>query len=101
MMRQESHSSILGITARLCRVALGMIFVLLLGGGASLRADDTTRQVQEELRKRNLYFGDVDGCRSPQLIAAVRRYQERKDSRPRATPTIRPCARSACARPSR
>ncbi len=35
-----------------------------------VRADETVRQVQEELRKRNLYFGDMDGRASP---AALRR----------------------------
>ena len=42
------------------------------------RGDETTRQVQEELRKRNLYFGNVDGRRSEQVAAALRRYQQRK-----------------------
>ena len=42
------------------------------------RADDTMRSVQEELRKRNLYFGEVDGMPSPQVAAALRRYQQRK-----------------------
>ena len=42
------------------------------------RADDLVRQVQEELRKRNLYFGDVDGTLSPPTAAALRRYQQRK-----------------------
>ena len=41
-------------------------------------ADEITRRIQEELRKRNLYFGDVDGRLSPQLSAALHRYQERK-----------------------
>ena len=38
----------------------------------SARADDTMRSVQEELRKRNLYFGEVDGMPSPQVAAALR-----------------------------
>ena len=42
------------------------------------RADDTMRSVQEELRKRNLYFGEVDGMPSPQVAAALRRYQQHK-----------------------
>ncbi len=42
------------------------------------RGDELTRQVQEELRKRNLYFGDVDGRRTEQVAAALRRYQQRK-----------------------
>jgi Putative peptidoglycan binding domain len=42
------------------------------------RADETVRQVQEELRKRNLYFGNIDGQNSPVLIDALKRYQTRK-----------------------
>ncbi len=47
-------------------------------GVRSVRADEVTRRLQEELRKRNLFFGDVDGRVSPQLSAALHRYQERK-----------------------
>ena len=36
------------------------------------------REVQEELRKRNLFFGDIDGQVTPQLTAALKRYQMRK-----------------------
>jgi len=42
------------------------------------RADETVRQVQEELRKRNLYFGNIDGQASPVLVDALKRYQTRK-----------------------
>lgn len=44
--------------------------------------------MQEELRKRNLYFGDVDGRATPETEAALRRYQERKgfDATGAATP---------------
>src|SRR3954453_12751458 len=42
------------------------------------RADETVRQVQEELRKRNLYFGNIDGKASPALTDALKRYQIRK-----------------------
>jgi peptidoglycan hydrolase-like protein with peptidoglycan-binding domain len=51
----------------------------------SLRADEITRQVQEELRKRHLYFGDVDGRFTPEVAAALRRYQERKGFPPSGT----------------
>ncbi len=43
-----------------------------------LRADEQVRQVQEELRKRNLYFGNVDGQNTQELSAALKRYQKRK-----------------------
>lgn len=57
-----------------------LICLLLLSGPATaaLRADETVRQVQEELRKRNLYFGNVDGNPSPELEGALKRYQSRK-----------------------
>ena len=54
-----------------------MCFVLI-GTAAPLRADEKVRQVQEELRKRNLYFGNVDGQESPELSGALKRYQTRK-----------------------
>src|SRR5918998_409508 len=41
-------------------------------------ADERVRQVQEELRRRNLYFGDVDGHATPELGNALKRYQSRK-----------------------
>jgi len=43
-----------------------------------LRADEGIRQVQEELRKRNLYFGDLDGQSTDELTGALKRYQKRK-----------------------
>ena len=61
---------------------LGHLLALLLVLGPALpkpaRADELVRQVQEELRKRNLYFGDVDGTLSAPTAAALRRYQQRK-----------------------
>ena len=54
------------------------VCVLLVGATPSLRADEETRQVQEELRKRNLYFGDIDGQRTDELAGALKRYQKRK-----------------------
>ncbi len=52
--------------------------VLCLALPNLLRADEQVRQIQEELRKRNLYFGNVDGQNTPELSAALRRYQKRK-----------------------
>jgi peptidoglycan hydrolase-like protein with peptidoglycan-binding domain len=52
--------------------------VAWLGGFSSARADEATRRAQEELRHRNLYFGDIDGQPSASFRAAVKRYQERK-----------------------
>jgi hypothetical protein len=57
---------------------LTCLFCLFVSLPAPLRADETVRQVQEELRKRNLYFGNIDGQSSPVLIDALKRYQTRK-----------------------
>lgn len=51
---------------------------VLIGTAALVQADERIRQAQEELRKRNLYFGNVDGQESPELAGALKRYQARK-----------------------
>ena len=43
-----------------------------------MRAQDDLRSVQEELRRRSLYFGDVNGRDSAELQEATKRYQKRK-----------------------
>lgn len=58
--------------------AIVCLCFVLIATAAPLRADETTRHVQEELRKRNLYFGDLDGQSTPELIGALKRYQKRK-----------------------
>ena len=82
MKRQERHLYLRSAVACLLCQRRALLFLLplllLLCVVGRLRADDTTRDVQEELRKRNLYFGDVDGRRTPQLIAALRHYQDHK-----------------------
>ena len=45
---------------------------------AVVSADEITRRVQEELRKRRLFNGDIDGQQTPELGIALKRYQERK-----------------------
>ena len=52
----------------------------------SLPAQDEVRSVQEELCRRSLYFGNVDGRESAELAEATKRYQRRKGF----TPTGRP-----------
>jgi len=59
------------------RLLLCLLLLLAVCPG-QLRADETIRQVQEELRKRNLYFGNIDGRSSPELAGALKRYQNRK-----------------------
>jgi hypothetical protein len=59
-----------------------LVALAALAVGATLAppisADEPTRRAQEELRKRNLYFGEVDGKMKPELIEALKRYQSRK-----------------------
>lgn len=55
-----------------------MAIVAFAGGLCSLRADEVTRQVQEELRRRHLYYNEIDGRASQALTLAVQRYQERQ-----------------------
>jgi hypothetical protein len=78
-------------------VTVVCMFLAALGPGMA-RGDELTRQVQEELRKRNLFFGDIDGRYTPQLAAALRRYQERKGFAPTGQPgedTLRSLALTA------
>jgi hypothetical protein len=59
------------------KAILFFLFCALTGWG-SARADEETRQVQEELRKRHLFFRDIDGRPSPDFSMALKRYQQRK-----------------------
>jgi hypothetical protein len=58
--------------------ALVCFCLFTIGTATLLRADERMRQVQEELRKRNLYFGNVDGQESAELSGALKHYQTRK-----------------------
>ncbi len=55
-----------------------LITIFILHAVATTYAEETVRSVQEELRRRNIYFGDIDGRSSPELAEAVKRYQHRK-----------------------
>ena len=57
-----------------CLLVLGFQISLI----SDVFADDQVRRVQEELRKRHLFYGEITGEISPALTAAVARYQERK-----------------------
>jgi hypothetical protein len=57
-----------------------LLFILAFATiGSQTWADEPTRCVQEELRKRNLYFGDIDGRKTIELTGALKRYQARKN----------------------
>jgi hypothetical protein len=57
-------------TARLLLIALLLPSIT--------RGDEVTRQVQEELRRRHLFFNEIDGRNTPDVAVALRRYQERQ-----------------------
>jgi hypothetical protein len=52
------------------------LFCVLAIGGVAF-ADEETRQVQEELRKRHLFFKDIDGRPSHDYALALKNYQQR------------------------
>ena len=56
-----------------------LLFICLFCGLAvsAAFADEETRQVQEELRKRHLFFKDIDGRPSHEYALALKHYQER------------------------
>lgn len=58
-----------------------LLFLALLVIGDVIAAEPV-RRAQEELRRRNLFFGDVDGQGSPELIAALKLYQMHKGFEP-------------------
>jgi len=59
------------------RSTLFLFLVCALANWSSVRADEETRQVQEELRKRHLFFRDIDGKPSAEYALAIKRYQQR------------------------
>lgn len=50
---------------------------LLLAGAGALRADQTTSAVQQALKDQGFYYGDVNGAKTADTTAAIRRYQIR------------------------
>jgi peptidoglycan hydrolase-like protein with peptidoglycan-binding domain len=56
----------------------GFVFLIfLLVGGSALRADQTTLMVQQALKDQGFYYGDVNGEKTADTTAALRRYQIR------------------------
>jgi peptidoglycan hydrolase-like protein with peptidoglycan-binding domain len=55
-----------------------LLLLCVLCGGSFARAGEETRQVQEELRKRHLFFRDIDGRPSLDYAIAIKRYQARQ-----------------------
>ena len=57
--------------------ALFLFLLCTLASWGVARGDEETRQVQEELRKRHLFFRDIDGRPSAEYAIAIKRYQQR------------------------
>ncbi len=57
---------------------LFLFLICAVGFWGRVIADEETRQVQEELRKRHLFFRDIDGRPSPDYAMALKRYQQRQ-----------------------
>jgi len=58
--------------------SLILFLLCALAGSSPAFADEETRQVQEELRKRHLFFRDIDGRQSQEYSMALKRYQQRQ-----------------------
>jgi len=58
------------------RICFALVALLLVGTGI-VRADQTTAAVQQVLKDQGFYYGDVDGKKSADTTAAIRRYQIR------------------------
>src|SRR5438309_493698 len=53
------------------------VFGCFLAWAVAAWADDLTRAVQQRLKDRGFYYGDVDGQSGAETSAAIRRYQIR------------------------
>jgi hypothetical protein len=60
------------------RKPLLLFLLLVISWPGIARGDERTRQVQEELRKRHLFFRDIDGWPSGEYEIALKRYQARQ-----------------------
>jgi hypothetical protein len=63
---------------KFCRMAVCAVCLGTGGGLVPAHADELTRQLQEELRRRYQYFGEIDGRPSAELAAALKNFQKRK-----------------------
>lgn len=52
----------------------------------TLRADEQIREIQEQLRKRHLFYHDIDGRYTSDVANALKRYQEHKGFAPTGIP---------------
>lgn len=76
--RIRSASGTAIIEKKMTRSRRALFFVMAFAPFSGAWGDELTRRAQEELRRRNIFFGDIDGRSSPEFSAAVNRFQERK-----------------------
>jgi hypothetical protein len=76
--RGSSHGRLELRTVIVPKKPLFLFLILVLACLRDVRADEETRQVQEELRKRHLFFRDIDGQPSLEYAIALKHYQQRK-----------------------
>ena len=71
-----------GATFTVNMVFRSLLILVLLLSATLLSESAFVREVQDELRKRHLFYGDIDGKVTPQLKGALKRYQARKGFEP-------------------
>src|SRR5947207_12872680 len=76
-MTHESAAAGKPLTFLVTRKTLVLFLICSVASWSVVLADEETRQVQEELRKRHLFFRDIDGRPSHEYALAVKRYQQR------------------------
>ena len=59
-----------------------VVIAVIFARSEAAAADEQTRAAQQELRKRHLFYDNIDGEYSPGVGAALRRYQEIKGFTP-------------------
>lgn len=79
-----------------------LVLISLCLAAATASADDQVRRLQEALRKRNLYFGQIDGGKNEEVTGAIKRYQQRQGLPPTGeltSPTLTSLGIPAAVRP--
>jgi peptidoglycan hydrolase-like protein with peptidoglycan-binding domain len=51
--------------------------IILLGCAGAIYADEVTAEVQQALKDQGFYYGEIDGEKNADTVAAIRRYQIR------------------------
>jgi len=57
---------------------LQILLAVLVVNAGNANADEQIRRVQEELRARHLYYGEIDGQKTEATTRALQHYQEKK-----------------------